>query len=178
MALDVDPLEISGSFQRHVPAGGDPRWRPAEGDAPDNRWQRGEVVDALYLSDSDATMWSEWFRWLAEAGIPPQESLPRDIWRFEVQITVANLSDADRLARVGLGLPRPGRTTWPPYQAAGEQLAAEGWAGLLVPSAARLSEGLNLVVFLPERVIPDNVSPIPPPITVAEVPPPPRGMKT
>jgi RES domain-containing protein len=178
LALDVDPLTISGSWQRHIPVGGDPLWRPPRDEAPDNRWQRGEVVDALYLSDGDATMWSEWFRSLAEAGIPPSQSLPRDIWRFEVEITVADLSDEDRLARVGLDLPQPGRGTWPPYQAVGEELAAEGWPGLVVPSAARVSGGLNLVVFLPERVVPDNVSPSPPPITVTEVPPPPRGMKT
>jgi hypothetical protein len=34
-------------------------------------------------------------------------------------------------------MPQPGRATWPPYQAVGEQLWAEGWVGLIATSAAR-----------------------------------------
>lgn len=33
---------------------------------PDNRWQRGGVVDALYLADDEDTVWAEWHRHLAE----------------------------------------------------------------------------------------------------------------
>jgi hypothetical protein len=38
---------------------------PEREPAPDNRWQRGDVVDALYLAESEATVWAEWYRHLA-----------------------------------------------------------------------------------------------------------------
>ncbi len=60
---------------------------------------------------------------------------------------MADLGDGDRLARVGLALPAPGRKTWRPYQTVGEQLWREGWAGLVAPSAAR-PEGRVLCVFV------------------------------
>jgi hypothetical protein len=45
-----------------------------------NRWQRGAIVDAVYLGDAAETVWAEWYRHLAEAGIPPAARLPgRDL---------------------------------------------------------------------------------------------------
>ena len=60
---------MAGTWFRHVPAGFDAYHRPPE--PADNRWQRGEVVDALYFADSEETVWAEWYRFLAEAGLPP-----------------------------------------------------------------------------------------------------------
>jgi len=144
--LDVDVATVRGSWFRHVPDGIDPAARP---DPPgDNRWQHGGIVDAIYLADSEACAWAEWYRHLAEAGIPPVVSMPRDLWQYKVaELRVADLSDADRLARVGLPLPRPGRRGWGVFQQVGEQLQRDGWAGLLAPSAAR-PESLVLAVFL------------------------------
>lgn len=52
-----------------MPAGVDPAQCP---DPPgDNRWQRGHVVDPLYLADSPACTWAQWYRHLAEAAMPP-----------------------------------------------------------------------------------------------------------
>ena len=49
---------------------------PERDPPPDNRWQRGDVVDALYLADTDDTVWAEWYRHLAEQGVPPLAQMP------------------------------------------------------------------------------------------------------
>lgn len=145
--------------------------------AADSRWQRGEVVDALYLAKEEATLWAEWYRHLAERGVPPLRALPRDVWRYRVpRLKVADLSTPGRLARVGLAPPAPGRRGWPAYQAVGEALHDEGWPGLLAPSAAR-PEGLVLCLFVddPARL---PAGPVPPPRAVVEPPAPPTGLRT
>ena len=91
-------------------------------------------------------------------------------------LAVADLSDAARLARVGLGPPTPGRRSWPSYEAVSELLWRESWAGLIVPSAAR-PEGFVLCLFSTDAAsLP--AEPVPPPTTVAEPPAPPTGLRT
>lgn len=175
MTLEVDSTTVQGQWLRHVPAGADPARRP---DPPgDNRWQRGLVVDALYLADSPSCAWAEWYRHLAEAGMPPNFALPRDLWRYDVvALKVADLSDPDRLAAAGLSPPRPGLPSWPACQTVGEQLHREGWHGLLVPSAARPASAV-LVVFLSTATVPAKL--VATGYTrVAEPPAPPTGMRT
>ena len=146
-------------------------------DPPDNRWQRGSVVEALYFADSEATMWAEWYRALAEAGVPPQQGLPRDVWEWEISLPeVANLSDDDRLARVELPPLKPTRLQWPTFRPVGEQLHASGWPALISASAAR-PEGRVVCVFRTVREVP-GIRPIPPPTTVDEPPVVPTGMQT
>jgi RES domain-containing protein len=134
-------------------------------------------VDALYLADAELTVWAEWYRHLAERGVAPLHHLPRDLWRYRAASTaVADLCDADRLRAGGLDMPTPGRATWPPYQAVGEQLWREGWPGLVAPSAAR-PEGRVLCLFVDDpEVLPAR--PIGRPRVVAEPPVPPTGMRT
>lgn len=175
MAFDVDSITVEGPWLRHVPAGADPAVRPRP--PSDNRWQRGRVVDALYLADSTLCAWAEWYRHLAGAAIPPNFALPRDLWRYDMQpLEVANLSDPARLARVGLTQPRPGRGGWPAFQAVGEQLHGEGWRGLLVPSAAR-PDSQVLVVFLVQATIPPELA-ADTYTRITEPPVPPTGMQT
>jgi RES domain-containing protein len=175
VALDVDAADAAGRWLRHVPHGADPVARPDP--APDGRWQRGRIVPALYLARDQAGMWAEWYRWLAEAAIPPHAALPRDVWTFGVRrLAVADLSTPERLARVGLAPPEPARGGWRPYQQVGEQLHREGWSGLLAPSAARPSS-IVLCVFLTAG-LPEEVRAIRPHLTVAEPPAPPVGMRT
>ena len=175
MAFDVDTTTVTGRWWRHVPAGVDPARRPHP--PGDNRWQHGGVTDALYLADSEACVWAEWYRHLAETAIPPRFALPRDLWRYDVApIEVADLSDPARLSRVGLSTPQPGRRGWPPYQAIGEQLHHEGWRGLITPSAARPTSQV-LVIFLPEPAIPSDVVAASW-ARVTEAPVPPTGMRT
>lgn len=175
MALAVDSTTVRGLWVRHGPAGVDPAARPSP--PADSRWQRGRVVDALYLADSASCAWAEWYRHLAETSIPPNFALPRDLWSYELQpLEVADLSGADRLARVGLLPPRPGRRSWPSFQTVGEHLNREGWRGLLAPSAARPGSRV-LVVFLPEQAVSAELV-----ATgyarIADPPAPPTGMQT
>jgi RES domain-containing protein len=170
-----DAVDPAGEWLRHVPHGADARSRPQP--PADNRWQRGSVVDALYLADSEETLWAEWYRHLAERGIPPLRPLPRDLWRFQVRsLRIADLSDEERLAAVGLLPPAPGRGNWPHYQEAGERLWREGWQGLLAPSAAR-PRGVILCLFIDDpTTLPAD--PVASPATVSAPPPPPTGMQT
>lgn len=138
---------MAGQWWRQVPAGLDPTRRP---DPPKGaRWQRGEVVDAVYLADSPETAWAEWYRWLAEAGVPPRAGLPRDLWRVEAEIDgVADLRVTETLEEAGLTAPRPDRSEWPAFQAVGERLHAEGRSAIAAPSAAR-EGGVVMCVFWP-----------------------------
>ena len=150
---------------------------PTRTDPPDNRWQRGSVVDAIYLADDEATVWAEWYRHLAENGIPPAIALPRELWRWRVDVEVADLSTEARLARVGLALPTPGRQTWPPFQEVGEQLWRDGWRGVISPSAARAAGAVLCLFWEGEDEI-EGAQPLPPPRRVDEPPVPPVGMTT
>lgn len=173
--MDVDAIPISGTWWRHVPAGTDVLYRPPE--PADNRWQRGEVVEALYFADSPETVWAEWYRFLAEAGLPPEQSLPRDLWAWEISLpSVANLTDDDRLARVDLPPLQPTRVQWPTFQPVGEQLHSDGWAGLVSYCAARPG-GQTLCVFRTSDEVP-GTRPLPPPETVERPPVVPTGMRT
>jgi hypothetical protein len=173
--LDVDATEVSGIWWRQVPASVTFGQRPI--DAANNRWQRGSVVDALYFAESEETVWAEWYRYLAEAGLAPQAALPRGQWRWEISLgRVADLSDQRRLARVGLPATRPTREQWPEFQAVGETLHREGWAAVLSASAAR-REGRVLCAFRTERVV-AGTRPLPPPVTVSEAPVVPTGLRT
>jgi hypothetical protein len=158
-----------------VPAGADVLQETS--DPPDMRWQHGDVVEGLYFADAPETAWAEWYRWLAEAGVPPIHALPRDLWRWEVALPrVADLSTEARLQEGGLGMPTPGRTDWPAFQSVGDALYRDGWPALLAPSAAR-PDGMVLCVFRETRQ-PRGVEPLPPPTRFDEPPPPPTGMRT
>jgi hypothetical protein len=165
--LDVDSTTVTGVWFRQIPAGGDVYHEPP--DPADNRWQRGHVIEGLYFADSEETAWAEWYRYLAEGGLPPEQGLPRDLWRWEVSFPdVADLTDDDRLARVGLPPLRPTRLQWPRFQPVGDALASA--------SAAR-PEGRTLCAFRVAREV-SGTRPAPPPRTVTDPPVVPTGMRT
>lgn len=58
MAPDVDAVRFVGRWFKHAFRGSAPLVR--RDPPPDNRWQRGDVVDALYLADEEATAWAKW----------------------------------------------------------------------------------------------------------------------
>jgi RES domain-containing protein len=174
VALDVAAVAVRGRWVKHTFPGSPPL--PERDPAPDNRWQRGDVVDALYLADSEETAWAEWYRHLAERAIPPLAQMPRELWRWKVDVEVADLSTDEKLAAVGLGQPLPGRHEWREYQLVGEQISAEGWCGLLAPSAAR-PVGKFLCLFRDRDEV-NGAKPDPPPRRVVEPPPPPKGLVT
>jgi RES domain len=174
LALNVDELRVRGTWFKHARPGRGPL--PYRNPAPDNRWQRGAIVDAVYLGDAPETVWAEWYRHLAEAAVPPEQRLPIELWEWKVDVRVADLSNDARLERVGLPLPRPGRASWPPFQAVGEELWKEGWAGLVAPSAARPA-GLVMCVYRTEQEV-AGIEPQPRPESLDEAPVPPTGMTT
>lgn len=122
-------------------------------------------------------MWAEWYRALAERALPPGMWLPSDLWRIQVQIDdLADLTTAEQLAAVGLGPPLPGRATWPLYQQVGEQLAAEGFTGLVAPSASRPKGGVLCLFHGAEKS--GSVRTSGRPRRIDEPPVPPRGLRT
>jgi RES domain-containing protein len=157
--LDVDAVPVAGTWVRHLPASGDPSYRPLV--AASGRWQRGGTVAAVYLADEPATAWAEWYRALAESATRPLAQMPRDLWR---------------LARAGLPEPEPSRMQWPAFQAIGEQLWSTGYSAVLFGSASRPT-GRCLCVFRPGAALP-GLRPVPPPERELEPPPPPRGLRT
>jgi RES domain-containing protein len=175
VALDVERVSVAGSWWRQIPYGSDPLWLaspPSSG-----RWQRGEVVAALYFADTPETAWAEWYRVLADIALPPTRGMPRDLWCWKVRVDdVADLSTADRLEDVGLSMPRPGRRTWAPFQAVGERLSREGLNGVLYPSAAR-PEHRSICLFR-RGVSFSAARPVRPPETHRDPPAPPTGLRT
>lgn len=174
MTLDVDARRVAGEWVRHAPHRSALLGRADE--ATDGRWQHAETVRGLYLADEPATAIAEWYRFLAERGLPPARAIPHDhhTWRIDRQL--ADLSSTHRLAAIGLAPPRPARRTWPPYQDVGTALWRDGWAGLIAPSAARPGS-LIVCVFDNGQWPPTGCEPLHR-SELADIPPPPPGMTT
>jgi RES domain-containing protein len=135
------------------------------------------VIDALYLADSPETAWAEWYRCLAEYGLPPAHALPRGLWRIRVELDgVADLRTPKALRALGLEPPLPSSANWVAFQAVGERLAADGFPALVAPSAAR-PEGLVLCVFRRDGEL-GGVRKVGRARRVDQPPAPPRGLRT
>jgi RES domain-containing protein len=173
VALAVQAVHVSGEWIRHAPHRSDLLGRSRE--STHGRWQSGEIVRGLYLADEATTAIAEWYRWLAERGLPPTRAIPHDHHVWQLDLELADLSSARTLASLGLDLPQPGRRTWPAYQRIGETLYREGWAGLLTRSAAR-PHALVVCGFANDWP-PDGCAPLRA-IEVRDIPPPPTGMTT
>jgi RES domain-containing protein len=175
VATTVERVSVAGSWWRQIPHGSDPLWLaspPSSG-----RWQHGEKVAAVYLADDEETAWAEWYRALAEIALPPTHGMPRDLWRWTIAVgEIADLSTPEKLARLDLLAPRPGRRTWAPFQDAGERLHGDGFRGILYPSAAR-PDHKALCLFREDVLIP-GADPQRPPVTHRDPPAPPTGMRT
>jgi len=175
VASAVERVSVAGSWWRQTPHGSDPLWLaspPSSG-----RWPRGGTVAAIYLADEETTAWAEWYRGLAEIALPPNHGMPRDLWRWTIAVSdIADLSAPGKLAGLDLPVPRPGRRTWAPFQAAGEELHHAGYRGVLYPSAARPDQKA-LCLFREGALIP-GADPVRPPTTHRDPPAPPTGMRT
>lgn len=109
--------------------------------------------------------------------MPPTHGMPRDLWRWTIAVGgIADLSTREKLARLGLPVPRPGRRTWAPFQAAGEQLHGDGYRGILYPSAAR--PGHEALCLFRDGALILGAEPQRPPVTHRDPPAPPPGMRT
>ncbi len=156
--------------------GGDPLFWSDE--PADGRWQRGDVVRALYLADSPETAWAEWYRHTSELGVPPQNRMPRDLWRFDVDLAnVADLTAGNALAKRGIRSLAPSRRQWPRTQLIGEEAWLSGFMALLAPSAAH-ADGRVLAVFRTQPGAVSGVKAIRPPKKVKDLPALPAGLRT
>jgi RES domain-containing protein len=144
----------------------------------DGRWQRGDVVRAVYLADSEETAWAEWFRHSAELGVPPQNRLPRDMSRIQVDLRgVADLTADGALSDHGLSSLTPSRRQWPATQSVGESYWADGASAVMAPSAAH-EGGRVLAVFRAKRGAVPGLTPIKPARRYTELPALPTGLRT
>jgi len=175
VASRVQRVSVAGSWWRQTPYGSDPLWLaspPSTG-----RWQQGETLAAIYLADEQETAWAEWYRAIAELGLPPTHGMPRDLWRWTVAVDdIADLPTPAKLARRGLPPLAPSRRNWAPFQAMGEELHSKGYRGVLYPSAAR-PDHQALCLFREGVLIPGG-DPVRPPSTHRDPPAPPTGMRT
>ncbi len=152
-----------------------PLFRPEH--PSDGRWQRGSIVEGFYLAGDERTAWAEWYRALAELGVPPTRQMPRDLWRFDVRLEgVADLSSDGRLSAVGLPPLVPVRSQWEKFQAVGG-LGRGGMAGDPLPFSGAIG-GRRRPVPLPARGRVAGVDPMGPPDRYDEPPAPPRGLRT
>lgn len=180
--VEAPRIHVAGTWWRVTRADADPlAWttEPADG-----RWQRGSVIRAVYLGDSEATVWAEWYRHSSELGVPPAQRLPRAIWRIDVDIDgIADLTVDGLLADEGVARLQPSRRQWPKTQPIGEACWREGASGVLAPSAAR-EDGRVLAIFRSRPPTPFDatviagVSPVPPPRRFDVLPPLPAGLRT
>jgi RES domain-containing protein len=170
-------IRITGAWWRIGRARSDPLTWTEE--PSDGRWQRGEIVRALYLADSPETAWAEWFRHSAELGVPPQTRLPRDLWRFEVDLDgVADLTTDGVLAAHGVtGRMSPSRRQWPETQPVGEAYWRSGSRAVVAPSAAHQG-GRVLAVFRTRKGAIAGLKPIRPARRFTELPALPTGLRT
>jgi RES domain-containing protein len=181
MAAETEPglpaprIHVDGTWYRITRPSSEPFvWtdEPADG-----RWQRGTAVRAIYLGDSEATVWAEWYRHTAEAGVPPSRRLPRAIWKVDVDLDdVADRTAPGVLEAHGIGRLDPTRQQWSQTQPIGERYFRDGARALLAPSAARKG-GKVLAVFRRGRGH-RGVTAVPPPQRHDRLPAIPRGLRT
>jgi RES domain-containing protein len=150
-------VPVQGAWSRHVRAG--------EGGLEAGRGGRGGRFHrpgqlAVYLADSDATAWAEWYRWLAEQAYPPDQGLPRDLHRIAVDFdTVVDLSSA--ATRKAAGVPerlRPAQSQWAAFQERADRWRAKGAQGVLYSSAARTGSLCLCVFRVAERPTGEQIS--------------------
>ncbi|MHB8691354.1 MAG: RES family NAD+ phosphorylase [Solirubrobacteraceae bacterium] len=172
MAEPVGRVPVAGTRFRHVRSGAGALTAGREGDG---RFHRPGCT-VVYLADSEATAWAEWYRWLAEWGQPPAEHLPRELHRITVDLDdVVDLSST--AAREAAGVPtrmRPAKSQWTSFQERADRWRGEGAEGVLYSSAAR-TRSLCLCVF--ESGL-EHLQIVGEPIHVIAPPPPPRGLRT
>jgi RES domain-containing protein len=175
LKLPAPRIRIAGTWWRVTRSTADPLALTPE--PADGRWQRGSVIRALYLGDTEETVWAEWYRHTSEAGVPPDQRLPRAMWRVDVDLEdVADLTGEGVLAAHGIDQLDPSRRQWTRTQQIGQAYWRDGASAVLAPSAAR-ADGLVLAVFRTAATIP-GVAPVPPPRRFRSLPPIPKGLRT
>ena len=136
----LDTENWQGRVFRHMLGSASPELANVRG----ARWNP-PGTSALYTSLAEATAKAEGDHLIAMQPVPPRA--PRTI--FELEIAIANLldlTDAARLAAIGIAEGDLDSIPWEPCQRIGGAVAWLGHDGLLIPSV-RGSGGSNLVIF-------------------------------
>lgn len=155
---DAPPAKVPcrERYYRHAQPDYPPLWHPGNpanpAPQPAARWHaEGQI--AQYLSSTPEGAWAELVR---HAGIRTEQrrrEYRHRLWRVEVEETdIADLSSFDKVAAAGL---EPEMfVADPPYgacQTLAAELHADGYRGLLSPSAALHETTVNLTLFGPRR---------------------------
>jgi len=136
----LDTEHWQGRVFRHMLGSASPELANVRG----ARWNP-PGTSALYTSLAEATAKAEGDHLIAMQPVPPRA--PRTI--FELEIAIANLldlTDAARLAAIGITEGDLDSIPWEPCQRVGGAVAWLGHDGMLIPSV-RGSGGSNLVIF-------------------------------
>lgn len=136
----LDTEKWQGRAFRHMLGSASPELANVRG----ARWNP-PGTPALYTSLAEATAKAEGDHLIAMQPVPPRA--PRTI--YELEIAVANLidlTDAARLAAIGITEDDFDSIPWEPCQRVGGAVAWLGHDGLLIPSV-RDEGGSNLVIF-------------------------------
>ena len=136
----LDTENWQGRVFRHMLGSASPELANVRG----ARWNP-PGTSALYTSLAEATAKAEGDHLIAMQPVPPRA--PRTI--YELEIAVANLldlTDAARLAAIGIAEGDLDSIPWEPCQRVGGAVAWLGHDGMLIPSV-RGSGGSNLVIF-------------------------------
>ena len=136
--FDTEPWQ--GRVYRHMLGSAPPELANERG----ARWNP-PGTSALYTSLAETTAKAEGDHVIAMQPVPPRAS--RTIYELNVSIkNLLDLTDAGRLAAIGITEEDFESIPWEPCQRVGGAVAWLGHDGLLIPSV-RDSDGVNLVIF-------------------------------
>lgn len=158
-ALDrIDPLPYRGEAYRHVA----PRWHPLSGAGAriqGGRWNPPESFATLYLALERETAAAEFRRMAARIGRPPEDFVPRRLYRYRLDLQAVVDLTAERAQ-----LPEPlagldfAAADLKATQDVGEAAALLGREAILAPSAT--GEGAVLVIFIDRLLLDSAVDPL------------------
>lgn len=146
-----DPVSVTGSWQRHLPAGHLPR--ALEGRATYSRWGRERGFPLLYLGRPGDSVVVEAYRHLIDPVEDEQLRLhlaPRVLITAEVNVTeILDLRQSRARVEIGLSMSQIQSATSDrdAYDACQEVAAAahqQGFHGLIAPAATEMGETLAL----------------------------------
>jgi RES domain-containing protein len=135
-----------------------PGYHPLSGEGAriqGGRWNPSNSFPVLYLAVDASTAAAEFFRRANREGRPPEDLLPRRLYRYRVELSaVLDLRGPDELTQVGLSFLDLSSDDLSKCQAVGEAAHYVGFESIRAPSAT--SVGGNLAIFF-DRLLPDSM---------------------
>jgi RES domain-containing protein len=145
---DLDPVKVSGDFERHCSL----RWDELKPSAAGGRWGQRRAFEVIYLGQPRDSVVAEAYRHLVDDELDSPQQLAASVIERRVltcSVSVENILDLrPEAARVALGLTDADIFSGPGYydrcQAIGSAAHQLGRYGVIAPSASRLGETLAL----------------------------------